>query len=369
MTASRPIPSEPPLDLFGKARSDRATRVLELIAETRLRWTTVINRQAPAVRVDDRRTPLIVTERRVEAHDTDVVSVMFTAPDGRKLPEWRPGAHLDLELPSGKVRQYSLCGDPADRHSYRIAVRRIPDGGGGSLEVHEALAVGTALTVRGPRNAFPFVLPGHGSSAARVHFVAGGIGITPILPMVRMANRLGVDWTMVYVGRSRDTIPFLDEVESFGDRVTIRTDDEHGIPGAADLLRGVGPDTSVYCCGPVVMTQVIADSVCDMAGVELYSERFSAPPVVNGTVFQVELARSGTVIEVPADKSVLEEVLKVRPELPYSCRQGFCRTCRVHTLSENVDHRDTVLTPDERAAGDMLICVSRCGGERLVLDL
>ncbi|WP_327141394.1 PDR/VanB family oxidoreductase [Nocardia sp. NBC_01327] len=369
MSGSRPVPAQPPLDLYGKGRSDRATRVLDAIAETRLRWTTLVNRHEPPARVDDRRLPLVLVQRRVEAHDTDVISLMFTAADGRALPEWRPGAHLDLELPSGRVRQYSLCGDPADRHAYRIAVRRIPNGGGGSLEVHDSLTVGTLVTVRGPRNAFPFVLPGYGSSAARVHFVAGGIGITPILPMVRMAHRLGVDWTMVYAGRSRDTIPFLSEVESFGHRVTVRTDDEHGIPTAAELLAGVGTDTSVYCCGPVVMTQAIADSVRDMPGVELYSERFSPPPVVNGTAFQVQLARTGEVIDIPADKSVLEEVLKVRPDSPYSCRQGFCRTCRVNTLAGDVDHRDTVLTDGERAAGDMLICVSRCAGDRLVLDL
>ncbi|WP_067719411.1 PDR/VanB family oxidoreductase [Nocardia yamanashiensis] len=369
MSANRPIPATPPEDLYGKNRPDRTTRVLDRIAETRLRWTTLVNRKAPVGRVDDRRTPLVVVERRVEAHDTDVISLLMTAPDGRKLPEWRPGAHLDLELPSGKVRQYSLCGDPADRHAYRVAVRRIPDGNGGSLEVHDELRIGTALTVRGPRNAFPFVLPGYGSSAARIHFVAGGIGITPILPMLRMADRLGVEWTMVYAGRSRDTIPFLSEVESFGDRVTVRTDDEHGIPDAAALLPGVGPDTSVYCCGPVVMTQVIADAVRDMPGVEMYSERFSPPPVVNGTAFAVELARGGETVDVPADKSVLEEVLKVRPDSAYSCRQGFCRTCVVRVLEGSVDHRDTVLTADERAAGDMLICVSRCDGDRLVLDL
>ncbi|GAB4587851.1 PDR/VanB family oxidoreductase [Nocardia sp. IFM 10818] len=369
MSGTRPVPSRPPLDLYGKDRSDRTTRVLDFIAESRLRWTTFVNRKEPPARVDDRRLPLVVVERRVEAHDTDVISLLLTAPDGRKLPEWRPGAHLDLELPSGRVRQYSLCGDPADRHAYRIAVRRIPDGGGGSLEVHDALKIGTPVTVRGPRNAFPFVLPGYGSSAARVHFVAGGIGITPILPMVRMAHRLGVDWTMVYAGRSRDTIPFLGEVESFGDRVTIRTDDEHGLPDARALLPGVGTDTSVYCCGPVVMTQVIADAVRDMPGVELYSERFSPPPVVDGTAFRVELARTGEIVEIPADKSVLEEVLKVRPDSPYSCRQGFCRTCRVRVVSGDIDHRDTVLTAAERDAGDMLICVSRCDGDRLVLDL
>ncbi len=129
MSASRQVPAQLPLDLYGKNRQDRATRVFELIAETRLRWTTVVNRKEPPNPLDDRRIPLVVVERRVEAHDTDVISLLLTAPDGRKLPEWRPGAHLDLELPSGRVRQYSLCGDPADQHSYRIAVRRIPDGG------------------------------------------------------------------------------------------------------------------------------------------------------------------------------------------------------------------------------------------------
>ncbi|MFJ4651649.1 PDR/VanB family oxidoreductase [Nocardia sp. NPDC088792] len=358
-----------PGDLYGRPRPDRSIRVLDSIVETRLRWSTFVNRHDPQMRVDDRRLPLVVVERRVEAHDTDVISLLMCAQDGRALPPWRPGAHLDLELPSGRVRQYSLCGDPADTHAYRVAVRRIPNGGGGSLEVHDELKVGSKLTVRGPRNAFPFVLPGFGSSAARVHFVAGGIGITPILPMVRMAHRLGVDWTMVYAGRSRDTIPFLEEIESFGKRVTVRTDDEHGLPTGADLLAGVGPDTSVYCCGPVVMTQAIADTVREMPGVEMYSERFSAPPVVNGTPFQVELARSDATVDIPADKSVLEEVLKTRPETAYSCRQGFCRTCRVRVLDGDVEHRDTVLTADERAAGDMLICVSRCTGDRLVLDL
>ncbi|MCM6773550.1 PDR/VanB family oxidoreductase [Nocardia sp. CDC159] len=369
MTVRRHAPARLPDDLYGKPRQDRAIRVFDAIAQTRLRWSALINRRDPAGRVDDRRLTLTVVERRVEARDTDVLSLLLTAPDGRELPVWRPGAHLDLELPSGRLRQYSLCGDPADRHGYRIAVRRIPDGGGGSLEVHRALRTGARVTVRGPRNAFPFVLPGYGSPAARLHFVAGGIGITPILPMLRMADRLGVDWSMVYTGRSRDTIPFLDEVEGFGDRVTVRTDDAHGLPTAADLLGGVGPDTAVYCCGPVPMTELIAAAVREMPGVELHSERFSAPPVRDGKPFTIELARTGEVIEVPADRSALEQVLRVRPDTAYSCRQGFCRTCRVRVLAGEVEHRDTVLTPGERADGDMLICVSRCGGERLVLDL
>jgi ferredoxin-NADP reductase len=366
---ARRVPLLPPADLYGKRRSDRAIRVIDAVAETRIRWSALINRRTAVGAVDDHRIALTVAERRVEAHDTDVVSLVLTAPDGRVLPSWRPGAHLDLELPSGRLRQYSLCGDPAERHAYRIAVRRIPDGEGGSREVHEALSVGSAVTVRGPRNAFPFVLPGYGSDAARVHFVAGGIGITPILPMVRMAQRLGVPWSMVYTGRSRDSLAFLDELELLGSRVRGRTDDESGLPVADDLLAGVGSDTSVYCCGPVPMTTVIADRVREMSGVELHSERFSPLPVRNGTTFEVELARTGQVIEIAADRTVLQEVLKVRPDSPYSCRQGFCRTCRVTALSGPVDHRDTVLTDAERDAGDMLICVSRCGGERLVLDL
>ncbi|MFI5781919.1 PDR/VanB family oxidoreductase [Nocardia sp. NPDC051570] len=369
MTLRRPVPAQPPADLYGKRRRDRTIRVVDAIAETRLRWSSLINRRDRAGRVDDRRLGLTVIERRVEAQDTDVVGLLLAAPDGRELPAWRPGAHLDLELPSGRLRQYSLCGDPADRHAYRIAVRRIPDGGGGSLEVHEALGIGARVMVRGPRNAFPFVLPGYGSDSARLHFVAGGIGITPILPMMRMADRLGVDWSMVYTGRSRDTIPFLDEVESFGGRVAVRTDDAYGLPTAADLLGEIGPDTSVYCCGPVPMTAAIAAAVREMPGVELHSERFSAPPVLDGKPFTIELARTGEVVEVPADRSALEQVLTLRPDAAYSCRQGFCRTCRVRVLAGEVEHRDTVLTPDERADGDMLICVSRCGGERLVLDL
>ncbi|MBF6338494.1 oxidoreductase [Nocardia abscessus] len=364
-----PVPDRLPSDLFGKRDHDRAVRVLDAVASARLRWTTLVNRRDPRPRVDDRRLALVVTERRIEARDQDVVSLRLAAPDGRVLPPWRPGAHLDLELPSGRLRQYSLCGDPADIRAYRVAVRRIPEGGGGSVEVHDALPVGSPIVVRGPRNAFPFAVPGHGSPAARLHFVAGGIGITPILPMARLAHRLGIEWSMVYTGRSRDTLPFLDEIAGFGDRVVVRTDDEHGLPDAAALLPGVGPDTAVYCCGPVPMITVIADTVREMPYVELHSERFSPPPIVNGKPFEIQLASTGDVLEVGADRSALDTILGARPDRPYSCRQGFCRTCKVRVLAGEPDHRDTVLTAAEREAGEMLVCVSRADGGRLVLDL
>ncbi|GAA5057562.1 PDR/VanB family oxidoreductase [Nocardia callitridis] len=364
----RPPPERLPADLFAKHSRDRTVRALDAVASARLRWSALINRRDLTPKVDDRRIVLEVAERRVEARDQDVMSVRLRAPDGRQLPPWRPGAHLDLELPSGRLRQYSLCGDPADTRAYRIAVRRIPNGGGGSVEVHDTLPVGSALTVRGPRNAFPFAVPGYGSSAARVHFVAGGIGITPILPMARLANRLGVDWTMVYTGRSRDTIPFLDEIAGFGDRVTVRTDDEHGVPDAETLLPNVRADTAVYCCGPTPMTSTVAAAVREIPGVELHSERFSPPPIVNGVAFEVQFASTGEVVEVAADQSVLDTILRTDPNRPYSCRQGFCRTCTVRVLDGEPEHRDSVLTAADHEAGQMLVCVSRARG-RLVLDL
>ncbi|MEU2043020.1 PDR/VanB family oxidoreductase [Nocardia niwae] len=364
-----PVPERLPADLFGRREVDRTVRVLDAVASARLRWTTLVNRREPRARVDDRRLALVVTERRIEAHDQDVVSLRLAASDGRALPRWHPGAHLDLELPSGRLRQYSLCGDPADVRAYRVAVRRIPEGGGGSVEVHDALAVGTPIVARGPRNAFPFAVPGHGSPATRLHFVAGGIGITPILPMARLAHRLGIEWSMVYTGRSRDTLPFLEEIAGFGDRVLVRTDDEHGLPDASALLPGIGPDTAVYCCGPVPMTTAIATAVRGMPYVELHSERFSPPPIVNGKPFEIRFASTGELVEVGADRTALDAILASRPDRPYSCRQGFCRTCKIRVLAGVPDHRDSVLTDAEREAGAMLVCVSRADGGRLVLDL
>ncbi|MFI5497505.1 PDR/VanB family oxidoreductase [Nocardia asteroides] len=334
-----------------------------------MRWSALIHRSEFSSPVNDHRLPLVVTDLKLQALDTDVLGIELAAPSGGALPQWHPGAHLDLELPSGRVRQYSLCGDPRDSSRYRIAVRRIPDGGGGSVEAHQALRIGTVVTARGPRNAFSYVPPGCGTDTVRTHFVAGGIGITPILPMIGMADRLGVPWSMVYVGRSRATIPFLDELAPYGDRVVVRTDDEHGIPTGKDLLDGVGPDTSIFCCGPTAMTSAVARRAQEIPGVELHAERFSAPPVVDGSPFSIELARSGEIIDVAADTTALAAVLEARPDTPYSCRQGFCRSCVVRVIDGQPDHRETVLTTQEHSRGAMLLCVSRCHGPRLVLDL
>ncbi len=318
----------------------------------------------------DRSLNLAVRERSVVAADQDVVAFTLAAVGGGELPRWRPGAHLDVTLPSGAVRQYSLCGDPRDRYRYRIAVRRIPEGKGGSIELHDTVRVGDVLGVKGPRNAFPLATTGHLNAGVRqFHFVAGGIGITPILPMLAVATERGLPWTMTYAGRSKESIPFRDELARYGERITVRTDDEGGMPTAADLLPPLHPDLAVYCCGPGPMLKVIRDAVAEYPGAELHFERFSAPPIENGVPFQVQLGGGGPVLDVGPQNSALDAVLAARPGTPYSCRQGFCGTCKVKVLAGNPDHRDTLLTETQRAEGQMLLCVSRADGGRLVLDI
>jgi ferredoxin-NADP reductase len=318
----------------------------------------------------DRVIALTVVDRQVVAHDQDVVALTLAAADGRPLPRWHPGSHLDIALPSGRLRQYSLCGDPADSDTYRIAVRRIVDGGGGSIEVHDGLPVGGAVTTHGPRNAFPLTVPGYGSPAQRFRFVAGGIGITPILPMLALAQRLGVDWSMVYAGRSLDSLPFIDEVSRFGDRIEIRTDDVKGVPTAAGLLGDCFDGTTVYACGPAPMLTAIRGGLVGRDDVELHFERFAAPPVVDGREFTVSIAATGQEVVVGADETLLAALRRCNVAAPYSCRQGFCGTCRTRVVAGAVDHRDTLLTEPERASGMMLVCISRAAtGQRLTLDL
>lgn len=312
---------------------------------------------------------LRIAERHTVAHDQDVVAFHLVAADGGMLPRWYPGAHIDVHLPSGLIRQYSLCGDPLQDEHYRIAVRRIPTGGGGSVEIH-GLKPGSVLGTQGPRNGFPFTVPGYGSPARRLHFIAGGIGITPILPMLRLAQQLGVDWSMVYTGRHRDSLPFLDELGPFGDRVRIRTDDEWGLP-AADELLGACPDgTAVYACGPAPLLTALSSALADRRNVELHFERFAAAPVVDGSAFTATVASTGQQIRVDADRTLLSALTRAGVPAAYSCQQGFCGTCRVRVLDGTVDHRDTLLTADERAAQLMLTCVSRAAaGSDLTLDL
>ncbi|SNX57958.1 ferredoxin-NADP reductase [Streptomyces sp. TLI_55] len=269
--------------------------------------------------------------------------------EGRDLPHWEPGAHLDLVLPSGLVRQYSLCGDPADTSSYTVATRLVEDGRGGSREVHEQLTEGMEIEVRGPRNRFPLV------EAESYVFVAGGIGITPVLPMLR-ALPAGADWRLLYCGRSRESMPFLAELERL-DQVTV-------VAGVPDLDALEVPEgAAVYCCGPEGLTAAVEERFP-----QVRSERFTPRAAAPGGAFELELRRSGRTLTVPADSTVLAAVRAELPNTLYSCEQGFCGTCQQRVLEGEVDHRDELLTDAERD-DSMLICVSRARSERLVLDL
>lgn len=311
------------------------------------------------------RRELLVVER-VEAAE-GVVALRL---EGAELPGWEPGAHIDLVLPSGAIRQYSLCGDVAEPGSYTVATRLIEDGRGGSREVHEQLHEGTVVEVRGPRNRFPL------EESHAYLFIAGGIGITPILPMVRRAEREGVPWRLLYGGRSRASMPFLSEIEKLAgagagaERVTIVAEDEHGRPDLAAALADAPPRSAVYCCGPDALMDTVAELLPE--GLSLHTERFTAAAVTasgENTGFEVELRRSGTTVEVPADRSALRAIREqALPDLPYSCEQGFCGTCQQRVLDGAIDHRDELLTDGERE-DSMLVCVSRAAGERLVLDL
>ncbi|MFJ7072793.1 PDR/VanB family oxidoreductase [Streptomyces sp. NPDC098781] len=288
----------------------------------------------------------------VAAREEAAEGVVLLRLEGHDLPRWEPGAHLDLVLPSGLVRQYSLCGDPEDTSSYTVATRLVPDGRGGSREVHEQVRAGMELEVRGPRNRFPLV------EAGSYVFVAGGIGITPVLPMLRALPE-GAEWRLLYCGRDRASMPFLEEVEKLGaGRVTV----VEGVPDVDAFLADVPEGAAVYCCGPEGLMAAVAGR---LPSVRL--ERFT-PRAAAGGAFEVELRRSGRTLTVPADSTVLAAVRAELPNTAYSCEQGFCGTCQQRVLEGEVDHRDELLTDAER--GDsMLICVSRALGDRLVLDM
>ena len=305
----------------------------------------------------ERRSDLVVTAREVVADD--VVSLVLADPSGADLPEWTPGAHIDVLLGETLVRQYSLCGSPTDRSSWRIAVLREPHSRGGSSRVHE-LAVGDAVAVRGPRNHFP-LLP-----ARRHVFIAGGIGITPILAMTRTAES---DWHLFYGGRAQSSMAFLDQFDP--GRVTVWPQDEKGLLPLAQILESLEADTLVYCCGPEPLLAAV-EALCP-AGI-LRLERFTAKPVEptaeGDTSFEVVCQRSGVTVTVPADKSIIDILDENGVSVLSSCLEGVCGTCETRVLEGVPEHRDSLLSEDEREANEyMMICVGRAKSDRLVLDL
>jgi ferredoxin-NADP reductase len=298
----------------------------------------------------------------------DEVVVLTLRPTGAgELPEWAPGAHIDVHLGPGRIRQYSLCGEPEDRSRWRIAVLREPRGRGGSARAHE-LRVGDSVPVRGPRNHFAL------DPAPGYLFVAGGIGITPILPMVRQAERSGVPWRLFYGGRRRGSMAFTDELGRHGDKVVVWPEDEQGLLDLDKILADAPEGTLVYCCGPEGLLTAVTGHGAPWPGGKVRIEHFS-PVAVAGPVrdlaFQVECRASRVTVTVGPDESILEAVERAGGVVvASSCREGICGTCETTVLDGVPEHRDSVLTEEERAAGEVIMtCVSRARGDRLVLDL
>jgi ferredoxin-NADP reductase/DMSO/TMAO reductase YedYZ heme-binding membrane subunit len=294
----------------------------------------------------------------------NVLSLRLRSPDGAPLPDWEPGAHIELALPSGRLRQYSLCGDPDDARSYRIAVLHVAVGRGGSVEVHTDTRAGQLITVQGPRNHFPLV-----PSPAYL-FVAGGIGITPMLAMAIRLASVGAEWKLVYTGRRRASMGFLDEVCALDpDRVDVVPGDERGRPDLNAIIAAASPGTAVYCCGPDRLLHAVQERVSRRPDLSLHSERFTGTATTDGDTFHVELRRTGRTIEVTAGRTVLQTIRDIVPDIPAGCEQGVCGACRTTVLAGEPDHRDELLSSTDRAAGAMLICVSRAHSDRLILDL
>jgi ferredoxin-NADP reductase len=303
-----------------------------------------------------------------------VKSLGLCAVDGQKMPIWTPGAHIDVVLPSGLVRQYSLCGDPSDWSQYRIAVLRQDDGRGGSTELHQIAAPGVSLSIRGPRNHFPLV------AADRYLFVAGGIGVTPMLPMIHQAQGRGASWRMIYGGRSRDAMAFVRQLRAMGrDLVDIVPQDERGLLDLETELAALASGTAIYCCGPEPLINAVQYSAKAHGKLDaVHVERFagsSAPRAADAegacAAIDVTCALSKISFTVPPGRSILDLVHEhVDPDYPYSCAEGFCGNCVTRVLGGVPDYRDEILTDEERAENKiMMICVDRSLTKRLVLDL
>nr|WP_314615536.1 PDR/VanB family oxidoreductase [uncultured Pseudomonas sp.] len=308
-----------------------------------------------------------VSGLRLEAEG--VVSLELRAADGAPLPAWTAGAHIDLLLPSGRVRQYSLCGDPAQRHVLRIAVLLEANGRGGSREVHGALRLGQQLAIRGPRNAFAL------QEGEAYLFVAGGIGITPIMAMAQAAQRAGADWQMLYGGRSRRSMAFIDELQAMGaGRVEVLPMDEVGLLDLDAVVAAARAGRQVYCCGPAALLDALTARFAE-AGLQqrLHLERFAplpAPLAADAEALTVILARSGAQVQVPAGCSIMAALRAAGHEVASSCEQGVCGMCETRVLDGVPEHRDLLLSEAERARGEvMMLCVSRALTPTLTLDL
>jgi tetrachlorobenzoquinone reductase len=312
----------------------------------------------------------VVTRLAREAEG--VMGVELARADGGALPPFEAGAHVDLHLGQGLTRQYSLCNDPAESHRYCLGVGLAADSRGGSRFVHERLREGDRLTISPPRSLFSL------ARAGQAHrFIAGGIGITPILSMIHACERAGLRWSLDYAVRSRARAAWIGLLSGFGPCVRLHVDDEGGRTEASALLRDMDTDEHVYCCGPAAMMDAVAHAA-EASGINrerAHFERFAPADTKSegNTVpasFAVVLVHSGKRCMVESGESILECLERHGVALPHSCREGLCGSCEVPLISGEAEHLDYVLDDAERAANRrLMICVSRSRSPELVLGV
>lgn len=317
-------------------------------------------------------TPALQLRLTAIGYEADgVLSFEFRDPAGRELPPFTAGAHIDLHLPNGMNRSYSLCNSSAETHRYVVAVARDAKSRGGSVYLHDTLRVGQLLQVGPPRNHFPLA-----EDAARSVLIAGGIGITPMWCMVQRLHALGREWELFYAARGRQNAAFLRELHALAadhpGRVHLHFDQEQGPFDLAPVIRDHVPaHAHVYCCGPLPMLQAFERETAHLPREQVHLEYFQAKgaPVSAGGL-EVELSRSRKVLQVAAGKTVLDAVLDAGVDVPYSCMEGICGSCEVAVIEGEVDHHDSVLSDQQKRTNKtMMICCSGAKSARLVLDL
>jgi ferredoxin-NADP reductase len=307
---------------------------------------------------------------RYEAQD--IISVDLRPMAGDTLTPFEPGAHIDLHLPGGLVRSYSLANDSSERHRYVLGILKDKASRGGSRCVHEQLRVGMALTISAPRNNFPL----HEDADHSV-LIAGGIGITPIWSMAQRLHALGRSFEVVYLARSRTAAAFSEPLTALACPVHWHFDNEAGgPPDLKNMLAQRIPkdNTHYYACGPAVMLDLFEKSCAELAYVNAHIERFAAVEVKAADdarqQFTVELRKSNKTFEVTPDTSLHKQLVALNVNVPFSCEEGICGSCETRVLAGSPDHRDMVLSASEKASNQvMMVCVSGCKSERLVLDL
>jgi ferredoxin-NADP reductase len=296
---------------------------------------------------------------------TDVLSLTLVDPAGNSLPAWQPGAHIDFTPEIGLTAQYSLCGQTS-APEWRIAVLLQREGKGVSRYIHERIRPGDLVRVSEPRNHFAL------ADAQSYLFIAGGIGITPFMPMIDEVTRQGKPWRLAYGGRKRESLAFAASLQCHGSAVRLYPEDETGRLPLDALLSSVNEGCAVYCCGPEPLIAAVEDWLRSRGKPAPHVERFNPKPRddSNSRPFQVLLARRKITLDIPADKAIVDVLDLHDVFVPTSCREGTCGSCETRVLCGAIDHRDSLLSEEERQRQDtMMICVSRAAGDTITLDL